>query len=71
MDLKIEKGVPVPSRPAPLYPFLDMEKGDSFVLPLGWKGRVAMAAWKVTQKHGLGFIIRKISDTEARCWRVK
>jgi hypothetical protein len=35
MEIKIEKGVPIPARPkrADKYPFAQMEVGDSFAIP--------------------------------------
>lgn len=73
MDIKIEKGVPIPPVRAQYvrYPLLDMKKGDSFTIPAEWRTRVSVAATKLKRKHGLVFTVRRISETEARCWRIK
>ena len=81
-DIKIEKNVPVPSGAGrgrnPLYPFTDMEIGDSFALPLVAEAggstatnRVNQAASQHSRRHGAKFTVRTLRDEGiVRCWRV-
>jgi hypothetical protein len=67
---KIERGIPAPANGAGrpnLYPWHDMEVGDSFVIPIAKRTSVASCQGRFAPKR---FITRKISATEARVWRV-
>ena len=74
---KIEKGVEMP-RPPQVYPWAEMEVGDSFLAPCesGEKERVGNrirnAAAKFVEVRGLDwkFRIRSV-DGGVRIWRVK
>lgn len=85
MTIEIEKDAPPPSpslggRPFK-YPFLDMEVGDRFAIPLAGErrkdedaaaARLRAAASRHSRFHGGRFSIR--TDREAgvvRCWRVE
>ena len=67
-NVKIENDIPLPE---PVEGFTaivsKMEVGQSFVLPLrkrnGIRSYFALRGW--------GCVTKKISDTEARVWRVK
>lgn len=69
-SFKIEKGVPIPphATTSPLNNTLRaMKCGDSIVVPLAKRVGLPQRA-----KHiGIKIVTRKISDTEARIWRVK
>lgn len=69
MEYKIEKNVPIlglsPERKK--YPLLQMEVGDSFVLPIEDRQKVYSNA----SYYGLKITTRRVSDTQIRVWRVK
>jgi hypothetical protein len=90
MKITIEKNISMPDwtgvgRPN-IYPFPDMEIGDSFALPLtGRKGssgsqylkwdevtrKLTNAANSYAKKHNKKFTVREIKDESvARIWRV-
>jgi len=72
-EVKIEKGIPVPSRrpKSGKYPFSEMEVGDSFVIHPDNGGLICGAARIHKLNHpGMNFTTRKLSDTESRCWRI-
>ena len=74
MKYTIEKNHPVTnefSGKPPTYPFKDMEIGDSFVFPLKKRGAVASAAYLFGGRHNKKFITRKVTESEARCWRTE
>jgi len=66
----IEKDIPLPEFDSK-YPFGKMEVGDSFALSLGDRSRVTSVATRYSKTEDVKFTIRKVSDTEARCWRIK
>ena len=84
MMIKIDKGVPVPRErrgPKPLYPFRNMEVGDSFAVPLGTRTAIkvqksvssCVIAYCDTQ-HGRGrrYITRIDHANQCvRVWRVE
>lgn len=70
----IDKGVPVPmkrSNTLEIFPFSEMQPGDSFWVPTGaFRAdfvRTAAHLWR--SKHGWTFITRKESDG-LRVWRM-
>ena len=73
-SFKIEKGVPLPPsrRGRTLYPWADMEVGDSFVAgPYSTKfqNNVTTSAALQRRKHGRSFATRKDGDN-LRVWRI-
>lgn len=66
---KIEKGVPIPSRTAPKYPFMQMEVGDSVLITGERKGSVTGAAFYVGKTHGMKFTSRSVGGG-VRVWRI-
>lgn len=67
---KIERGIPLPA-PRVVYPFGDMQLGDSFLVTndAAYESvRVAMRAYG--RKHGKNFTARKMVDG-MRIWRTK
>ena len=82
MQIEIEKNVPMPLSRVSLYPFAQMNVGDSFAIPLTGRlmpnGRdrvvntLAASAVRYAKKAtGKKFTIRTIKDEGvARCWRV-
>lgn len=69
---KITKGIPLPTRSNNhLYPFGDMEVGDSFEVEAGKKDTVSGASLHYAAKNkGKKFSTRKMPDGSYRCWRV-
>lgn len=74
----IEKGVPMPDRPA-RYPFRDMEIGDSFVVPIRggehrepiYRRRISAAASDFRKRTGLKWYFRTERDLDGlRVFRV-
>lgn len=73
----VEKDVPISGeyagrgRPM-IYPFRDMEPGDSFEFSgsITERKRVAAAARKWGKANGKGFSIKRIGDDNYRCWRI-
>jgi hypothetical protein len=88
MTFKIEKDVPIPAIPQAgrprLYPFAEMEIGDSFSVPLsgvrvkansGYTDKAARnlvsAASIYSKKCGIKFSTRTLhGEGVVRCWRV-
>lgn len=75
MAFKIEKGIPIPDkkdgcgRPS-IYPFQEMEVGDSFPISSTDAKKVSNAARTFGQRHGKLFIVRK-DGRRHRVWRTK
>jgi len=70
--MKIERHIPVPPETATrqLYPFPDMQVGDSFlVLDADWIKNLRSAAYMYGRRHGVKFTIRKYGEGW-RLWRV-
>ena len=71
-DFQVEKGIPLPSTTPPVkFPFDRMEVGESFTFPYDLATRVSANAHNYAKKNGGRFTIRKVSDTEGRCWRAE
>lgn len=72
MAYEIEKGIEIPKsvNGANKYPFNTMEIGDSFSFPYSEKTKVTPAASYAGTLDDKKFSIRKISETEGRCWRI-
>lgn len=71
MIIEIEKGVPIPNSKKGaqrVYPFDQMEVGDSFSFPKGDWGRVTAAV----QRYKIVNLKKKFSvfSVLSRCWRV-
>ena len=67
MAYEIEKGVPL----KPKYPFLEMDVGDSFVVPLVDRARpVRTAATRASKVYGKKFACRIQTDGSLRVWRI-
>ena len=71
----IEKGVKMPSNirgKTPLYPFRDMQVGDSFVAPIGIRHKLQCAASAFSARHpGFKFSCKEDKETKTfRVWRV-
>lgn len=61
---------------APMYPWLDMEVGDSFFVPesIQLPNAVSRAAYIFGKRHGLKFTRRSVQEVGVkgvRIWRVK
>ncbi len=80
MNIKIEKNVPITEsksgfkkghKISTVYPFSDMDIGDSFVVPGGKKeqSHVCSAANRWSRRHSGKFTTRREGET-VRCWRI-
>lgn len=72
--IQIEKNISVPAaqnvgRPR-IYPFAEMEIGDSFLLPTAEKDRVGQAAKAWKARHGGWNYRTRVLDEGIRIWRV-
>lgn len=74
--LKIEKNIPIPVRT--IYPFKDMQIGDSFFVSIGndkpkynQKQNVYMAMWKFCQKNTNKKFTTASIDNGIRVWRTQ
>ena len=68
--IRIDKDVPVPHRRSLKYPWQVMEIGDSFAFPSKDKGSVNSAACSYARRHDAMFMMRKVSETHHRIWRI-
>ena len=70
VDVKIEKNIPIPSgiQHRNSYPFPELEVGDSFKTDFA---DVRTAADAYSRTHEAKLVVRKVSDTECRVWRVE
>lgn len=71
---RIEKGVPVPTRgvrTSYLFPFEDMEIGDSIAVPAEFAKKARGAACSFAKREGIRLTCRTQADGSVRIWRVK
>jgi hypothetical protein len=76
---RVEPGVPIPQIVGPatmrglpkphIYPFADMQVGDSFLVPEGCGQRARQAATAFARRHGVKFLVAA-TDAGRRVWRV-
>lgn len=73
----IDAGIPPQAKIRPgaidRYPLAALEVGDSFAFPESLRKKIGIAAAQLAKRAGPSgprFTIRRISDTEARCWRI-
>ena len=71
--INVDKGLPLPplriGRP-PIWPWKEMEVGDSFAVPTDCRVHIArVAAAKAGKQFGRKFTVRKV-DGQLRCWRI-
>lgn len=70
--MKIDKNIPMPGhgKGSSVYPFSEMEVGDSFEVALGNQSKVSAAISKYHKDHeGTRFTLRKYNGGY-RCWRL-
>jgi len=69
----IEKDVPVVliRKSLKKYPFDSMAVGDSFKFDVKFLNRIRSSACIYSSKYKKKLVIGKISENEARCWRIK
>jgi hypothetical protein len=74
---KIDKGIPIPAdvygdqRGAPrIYPWEEMEIGDSFIFPTAFRSSAHAIAAKASTRYGKKFKARKTADDQWRVWRI-
>lgn len=66
--MKVEQNIPMPG----IFPFSQMQIGDSFLIPAHIKRSTAsVAARRYAQKHNVKFVSRKMDDGAIRIWRVE
>lgn len=66
--MKVEKNIPMPG----VFPFSQMQPGDSFLIPGHIKRSTAsVAAKRYAQKHKVKFVSRKMDNGAIRMWRVE
>lgn len=53
------------------FPLLDLEVGDSFVVPPEHAGSVRTAAYLVAKAYGVKFTSRTLADGCVQVWRVR
>lgn len=72
MSITIEKNVPIQGtrgRGENIYPWADMQVGDSFLFPEGYKPNSAYQLARHQSRNGYQFKVKQI-DGRVRCWRV-
>lgn len=71
--IQIEKGVPFPSgRGDAIYPFMEMEVGDSFQATVaGAREDARLRAKAAKPREGRKFACRKVGENTIRVWRIK
>jgi len=75
-EIQLDNDVPVPSTsPRPtLYPFRDMEVGQSFFVPNKTPVQLSSSKAYATRRTGFRFICRTVTDWDVkgtRVWRIK
>ncbi len=73
MQYKVETNVPIPSRDRSKYPFVDMDVGDSFLIPDPTdteRKRVQTSAASYGRRHNKHFVTRTTHDG-IRVWRIE
>lgn len=74
MSYRIRKGIPLPEKSSnAIYPFSDMEIGDSFTFESDSIAKIEQAAYQYARRVGGGvkFSVRKLDDDRAGIWRVE
>lgn len=69
-EYKLESGHEMPLTQGNIYPFKEMEVGDSFTFPLEKRHSIQSIASR-QKAEGKVFRVKKISDEECRIWRIK
>jgi hypothetical protein len=72
--IKIDKNVPIPANAGPtkIYPFTELEIGDSFAVPLNQRGSARQGMHREHRKgNGKRFVSRAIDNKTCRFWRIK
>lgn len=72
-QITAEPGIEIPKRQSKgIYPWLDMNVGDSFVFPYNLNTAYTMAS-NAGKKHGRKFTVRSspLEGGEIRIWRVR
>lgn len=73
-EIKIDKDVPLPALPGPkkIFPFPDLEVGDSFAVSLKQRNSARQGMHREHRKgHGKRFVSRAIDGKTCRFWRIK
>lgn len=77
IEVKLEQGVEIPPiryAKQPLYPYAQMQVGDSFALPADADGKVERSLRASSYRHGRlkggKFVVRVVED-KVRVWKVE
>lgn len=75
-NFKIDSSVPLPEsrRGRLVYPWRDMDIGDSFFVPNGDQSGISAAARTYGKRHRVKFALRSVTEKGVkgvRAWRIK
>lgn len=72
MEIKIEKGIPIPTKRSVVFPLKQMEIGDSFIVDMK-EGtlKAYLSEQNKSEGHVYKFRFNKQEDGRIRVWRVK
>lgn len=70
VQYEVETGVPIPVRGEPRLPIGRLKVKESIVFSISKRATVQSNASRIKKYEGKEFTIKKISDTEARIWRI-
>jgi hypothetical protein len=73
---KIDKGIPIPDevwerRKPRIYPWLEMEVGDSFIIETPFYKSARTSAWYASRRYGVKFRARRVDNDQYRIWRIE
>jgi len=69
MTIKIEKGIPLPGFNRRSYPWVELKKGESFLVKTANQGLRTQAS-RAARAYGRKFAVRKV-EGGMRVWRVR
>lgn len=69
--MNIENEVPIPIKRSAQVPLRELEVGQSVVFPLEHRPNIQSMASRTKRETGKAFTIKKLSEIEARIWRIK
>ena len=77
MEIQVDRGLEPPKpREVLAYPYLEMEVGDSFAVPVAARRKVLNANCKAAKRYGWRFVARTEVDSRSgevmvRTWRIE
>lgn len=69
VEYKIDRGIPIPVK-TKLPPLNELAINESVSFPIGKRASVQTTAYRLKRQTGKEFRVSKISESEARVWRV-